>query len=73
MQSSIRKYVVVAFLLDAVGGFSKPGWSQLIPLELEVRKIAGIGVVFLPDYEGSDDYTLGAAPFFRYTFSGREQ
>ena len=35
--------------------------------------IVGIGVGMLPDYEGSDDYTIGAAPFFRYQLNGSQR
>ena len=45
----------------------------LVPVDIEVPKIAGVGVGFLPDYEGSDDYTFGIAPFFRYTFQKQER
>lgn len=30
----------------------------------------GVGVGISPDYPGSDDYAVGAAPYGRYTFSG---
>ncbi len=33
----------------------------------------GLGVGFLPDYEGSDDYMVGVAPFGRFTRPGHEQ
>jgi MipA family protein len=33
----------------------------------------GLGVGTVPDYVGSDDYTVGLAPFFRYTFDGQER
>jgi len=45
-----------------------------LPLEMGTQDhIVGMGVGVLPDYEGSDDYTFGIAPFFKYKFSGREQ
>ncbi len=45
-----------------------------LPLEMGTQDhIVGVGVGMLPDYEGSDDYTFGVAPFFRYQFSGRQQ
>jgi MipA family protein len=47
--------------------------TGLITLETEVPRIAGVGVGFLPDYEGSDDYTIGFAPFLRYTFQKQER
>ena len=33
-----------------------------------VPNIVGVGIGVLPDYEGSNDYTIGAAPFFRLTY-----
>ena len=45
-----------------------------LPLEMGTQEhIVGVGVGMLPDYEGSDDYSFGVAPFFRYQFSGRQQ
>ncbi len=36
-------------------------------------RIVGVGVGLIPDYEGSDDYTFGVAPFARLQFKGRQQ
>lgn len=47
--------------------------SGLVPVDLEVPHVAGVAVGFLPDYEGSDDYTFGIAPAFRYTFQRQER
>ena len=38
-----------------------------------VPNVIGVGVGMVPDYLGSDDYTVAAAPFFRYTFAGTER
>ncbi len=35
--------------------------------------VFGVGLGFAPDYEGSDDYLFGAAPFGKYVFDGSEQ
>ncbi len=35
--------------------------------------VVGIGVGMVPDYEGSDDYSFGVAPFLKYKFSGSER
>jgi outer membrane protein len=43
---------------------------ELVPTDLEVPLVVGIGVGVIPDYEGSDEYTFGIAPFFRWTFQG---
>jgi outer membrane protein len=55
-----------------------PGQSAnaagMIDLDFEnTPNVIGIGVGMLPDYTGSDDYTMGVAPFFRYTFKGQER
>jgi MipA family protein len=45
-------------------------FAQQSPLDIEnIPRIVGIGVGAAPDYLGSSDYRLVAAPFFRYQFS----
>jgi outer membrane protein len=44
------------------------------PVAIEnVPKVVGLGVGMVPDYLGSDNYTVAAAPFFRYTFADSER
>src|SRR5512147_1657034 len=38
-----------------------------------VPNVIGAGVAMVPDYLGSDDYTVAAAPFFRWTLPGQER
>lgn len=38
-----------------------------------VPTIIGMGAGTMPDYSGSNDYTYGIAPFFRYTLKGQER
>jgi outer membrane protein len=38
-----------------------------------VPTIVGVGIGVVPDYRGSDDYTIGIAPVFRYTIKGQER
>ena len=38
-----------------------------------VPNVVGAGVGMVPDYLGSEDYTVAAAPFFRWTFAGTER
>lgn len=46
----------------------------VIELNMEnMPNIIGMGVGALPDYRGSDDYTWGVAPSFRYTLPGQER
>jgi MipA family protein len=74
MRTAVRValWVIVTLSTVSINSAFAQG-TGLIPLEFEVPTIAGIGVGFLPDYEGSDDYTIGFAPFFRYTFQKQER
>jgi outer membrane protein len=38
-----------------------------------VPNVVGVAVGAVPDYLGSDEYTVAAAPMFRYTFKGSER
>jgi len=38
-----------------------------------VPNVVGVAVGMVPDYLGSDDYTVAAAPFFRWTLTGQER
>jgi len=44
--------------------------DSMIPMEFTSPNIAGVGVGLYPDYIGSDDYAVGAAPVVRFTFGG---
>jgi len=52
---------------------ASPARAQLVPLEFEMPQVVGVGLGFVPDYEGSDDYQFAAAPQFRYTFAKQER
>ena len=42
--------------------------AQMIPFDLEnMDNVVGVGIGYLPDYQGSDDYMIGGAPFFKAT------
>ena len=74
MRTAIRVALLVLVILSTVSVNSAfAQGAGLVPLELEVPTVAGVAVGFLPDYEGSDDYTIGIAPFFRYTFQKQER
>jgi MipA family protein len=74
MKTAVRIALFVVALLSLVSvNSSMAAGEALVPLELEVPRVAGVGVGFLPDYEGSDDYTFGIAPVFRYTFQKQER
>ena len=74
MRTVIRVALLVIVTLSTVSvNSAMAAGAGLVPLELEVPQVAGVGVGFLPDYEGSDDYNIGIAPFFRYTFQKQER
>jgi len=74
MRTVIRAaFFVVALLFVVSVNSSMAAGAGLVPLELEVPQVLGVGVGILPDYEGSDDYTIGFAPVFRYTFQKQER
>jgi len=44
------------------------------PLVMDnVPNVVGVGIGLVPDYLGSDDYTVAAAPMFRWTLAGTER
>ena len=46
--------------------------SSQFPMVTSVEgNYVGLGTGFVPDYSGSDDYTGGVAPMFRYGFGGQ--
>jgi len=48
--------------------------AGFIDLDFEnVPAVVGLGGGIVPDYTGSDEYTFGVAPFFRYTFAHQER
>ena len=63
------KMISVFFVLLCTLFISQAAHAQNSPFAIEnVPNIVGVGVGVLPDYEGSNDYTIGAAPFFRLTY-----
>ena len=69
MKKALTKAAIIAALSVA-----SPWAAGQAFLELDtVPQALGAGVGLLPDYRGSDDYTAGIAPFFRYTFRGTNQ
>jgi outer membrane protein len=50
------------------------GAAGMLELDMEnVPTVLGVAVGTLPDYRGSDDYTFGFAPMFRYTLEGQDR
>ena len=73
----VIKTMALAALVGGVSTFlpSAPaGAAGMLELDLEnVPTVLGVAVGALPDYRGSDDYTFGFAPMFRYTWTGQER
>src|SRR5512134_1896725 len=73
--NSIKKlltvFAAVVFALSlataAQAGMDSPFAIDNVP------NVIGVGVGMVPDYLGSDDYTVAAAPFFRWTLPGTER
>jgi len=73
---NVKFLVLAAALADSVATvpFSLANAAGFIDLDFEnVPTVIGTGVGMMPDYSGSDDYTMGAAPFFGYIFKDQER
>jgi len=72
MRYSVRSFtamVLVVFMLCLVSAAQ----AQDVPFAIDnVPNIIGVTVGMLPDYQGSNDYTAGGAPFFRLTWPKSE-
>ncbi len=64
-----KKVVSLIFSLLLIIVFNSVAGAQTSPIAIEnMPRVFGVGVGILPDYVGSDDYIVGAAPFGRYNF-----
>jgi outer membrane protein len=73
MKKSISA-VVVAIVLSLFITISAQAAGIDSPFVIDnIPNVVGIGAGVFPDYIGSDDYTAGAAPFFRWTFAGQQR
>jgi len=70
-KSLIGSLAVLAVMLFASGAMAA-GMDSPFIID-NVPQVIGVGVGMIPDYLGSDNYTVAAAPFFRYTFAGTER
>ena len=68
MNASLRAAAVLA--LAAMAARQGHAEDLAIPLELPQLNFAGLGVGAYPDYFGSSDYNVGAAPFGRLSLGG---
>ena len=64
---------VVVSLVFVAASFQKASATDINLVIDNMPRIIGLGVGFAPDYEGSDDYMFGVAPFARFQFKGHQQ
>ncbi len=76
MNNAVKKLmfivVVTVFVLSLATAVLAAGIDSPVSIE-NVPNIFGVGVGMVPDYLGSDNYTVAAAPFFRWTLAGSER
>jgi len=69
----INKVVLAVFLVVCSLMLVSSSQAQQSPFEIEnVPNVVGAGIGMLPDYQGSDDYMVGGAPFFKLTLPKTE-
>jgi outer membrane protein len=68
MKTFLRAAAVLA--LAAMAARQGHAEDLAIPLDLPQLNFAGLGVGAYPDYFGSSDYNVGAAPFGRFSLGG---
>jgi outer membrane protein len=72
MKKMMFAVVAVVFALSLASAAQAAGIDSPVSME-NVPNVVGVGVGMVPDYLGSDDYTVAAAPFFRWTLPGSER
>jgi outer membrane protein len=62
------KLLSVFFAVACALFIGQAAQAQMLPFELdEMDNAVGVGIGVLPDYQGSNDYIVGGAPFFKIT------
>jgi len=62
------KLLSVFFAVACALFIGQAAQAQMLPFDLEnMDNAAGIGIGMMPDYQGSNDYMVGGAPFFKIT------
>ena len=71
IKSTMKKLIGLIAGLVLVGIFSSHAWAQEIiaPRPIGFDKMVGLLGVYVPDYEGSDDYDYLLGPLLLYKFS----
>ena len=71
-----RQVSTLLFVLFLLGGFGLHNASAadfaFVGIESQLH-VFGVGLGVTPDYEGSNDYMFGGAPFGKYVFKGSER
>jgi len=71
--SFINKVVLAVFLVVCSLMLVSSSQAQQSPFDIEnVPNVVGVGIGGVPDYQGSNDYMVGGAPFFRLTLPKTE-
>ena len=71
---TIKKFLSVFVLVICALFIAQNAQAQDSPFVIDnVPNVVGAAVGMAPDYLGSDDYQVVAAPLFRYTFQGQER
>jgi outer membrane protein len=71
--SNSKKFFSVCLALVCALLIAQAVQAQDSPFTIDnVPNVVGVGVAMLPDYFGSNDYTMGAAPFFKFTYPKSE-
>jgi outer membrane protein len=71
--NSMRKILFVLLVFACVTVIAQTVRAQSA-FEIEnVPTVLGVGIGMVPDYRGSNDYTIGIAPLLRYTFKGTDR
>jgi len=62
----MSKSLIVVFAVVVTLFFASASQAQMLPFEVEgMDNAVGVGIGMMPDYQGSDDYMVGGAPFFK--------
>lgn len=70
---SVKAWALCLVLISAIAA-SVPVKAQEMNIVIDnMPRVLGVGVGIVPDYEGSDDYTWGVAPFAKFKLENHEQ
>ncbi len=70
----MKKILIMLMPVLFLSGLFNMSYAQDSPFQIEeMPNVVGVAVGVLPDYVGSNDYTLGVAPFARVTLGSTER